>query len=345
MGMSNKDVAQKVVDRIIELIEQGRPLPWVKPWGRKPATVTIVDGYKTVTMESAGWGRKGNEYKGTNTYLPRGEYITFKQALDEHAAPNKGSRSYPVVYWNFIKKTIHHDDTGEDEQVKIPVLKYYNVFHVEDCHKTDEKGKPLLDENGKQIPLTAKHDLPPHVWTFPITHEEEVEVDTSVLHHDAEQVIADYIKRAGNGFKVIRDKVSDEAFYSPTFDYVNVPKREQFVEMSEFYSTLFHELGHSTGHKTRLNRFTGKAATAAFGSEEYSREELVAESTAATILNALGMEEANTFRNSAAYIKDWASHIKEDPMMYVTATTRAQAAVDLILGIEDKKDEDDGEEA
>lgn len=355
--VNSKDAAQKVVDRIIGLIEQGKPLPWVKPWGRKPATVTVIDGWKTITMESAAWSRDGKEYRGTNTYLPRGEYIGFGTALKEHAAPNKGSKSYPVVYWNYIKKTKHNEETGEDEEVIIPVLKYWNVFNVNDCHKTytagyDKDGKPiekpLLDENGKQVPLTAKHDLPPHVWSFPITHEEEVEdADTSGLNDTAEAVIADYISRAGNGFRVVRDKVSDEAFYSPALDYVNVPCREQFIEMTEFYSTMFHELGHSTGHSTRLNRFTGKAGSAAFGSETYSREELVAESTAATILNAIGLEEANTFRNSAAYIKDWASHIKEDPMMYVTAMNRAQAAVDLILGVEntDEADVDVDDEA
>ena len=341
--MSNKDVASKVVGRICELIEEGKPLPWVKPWGRKANTVTVVDGYKTVTMESAAWNRRGVEYKGTNTYLPRGEYITWKQASDEHAAINKGARSLPVVYWNFVKKTKHNDETGEDEEIVIPVLKYYNVFRVEDCHKVDEKGKAILDENGEQIPLKPKHDLPPHVWVLPVTHEEAVENGDS-LNATAEAIIADYIARAGNGFKVIRDDVTDDAYYSPAFDYVNVPMREQYKNESEFYSTLFHELGHSTGHKTRLNRFTGKDKIAAFGDEAYSREELVAESTAAGILNALGMEEGNTFRNSAAYIKGWASHIKEDPMMYITATTRAQAAIDLILGVEDEKDESEDEE-
>ena len=346
--LSNKEVASKVVTRICELINEGKPLPWVQPWGRTPCKVTVVDGVKTVTMQSAAWNRRGVEYKGTNTYLPRGEYITFAQAKAEHASVNKGARSFPVVYWNFVKKTKHNDETDEDETIVIPVLKYYSVFNVRDCHKTDENGKPILDEDGKQIPLTPKHDLPPHVWSFPITHEEEVEdADTSGLNDTAEAVIADYISRAGNGFRVVRDKVSDEAFYSPALDYVNVPCREQFIEMTEFYSTMFHELGHSTGHKTRLNRFTGKAGSAAFGSETYSREELVAESTAATILNAIGLEEANTFRNSAAYIKDWASHIKEDPMMYVTAMNRAQAAVDLILGVEntDEADVDVDDEA
>lgn len=311
--MNNKQIAQKVVEKIVAMIETGKSLPWVKPWGRKPATVTILDGIKTVTVNPAAWNRKtGKQYRGANTYLPVGEYVTWTQCVEAGGSVRKGATGWPVVYWNFTKKTETDPDTGEEKEITIPVLKYYTVFNIKDCG------------------LEQKHHPEPITITIQTTHEEPItgsDLDTS-----AEAVVSDYVRRAGNGFSVKRDAISDRAYYSPALDYVRVPMREQFDSRGEFYSTLFHELGHSTGHSTRLNRFTGKAACAAFGSEEYTREELVAESTAATILNALGMEDANTFRNSAAYIKSWASHIKADPMMYITATTRAQAAVDMILG-------------
>ena len=313
----NKEIAQKVVDRIVDMIEEGKPLPWVKPWGRKVNTVTVVDGVKTITVYPTAWNRKGVQYKGSNSWLPVGEYITFNQCKAEGGQVKKGAKGFPVVYWNFYTKTEKNEVTGEDEEVTIPVLKYYTVFKIEDCEG-----------------LKQKHFPQPQVIEVSITHTEVVESPTSSdLNTAAEGVILDYISRAGNGFHVDRSEVSDRAYYSPAMDYVSIPCREQFDAQSEYYSTLFHELGHSTGHKSRLNRFTGKAACASFGSQEYSREELVAESTAAAILNALGMEEGNTFRNSAAYIKDWASHIKNDPMMYVTAATRAQAAFDLIVGV------------
>ena len=314
--MNNKAVAQKVVDRIVDLINSGESLPWVKPWNRHVNTVTIVDGVKTVTIYPTAWNRKGQPYKGANTYLPAGEYITFKQCEAEGGHVKKGAKGFPVVYWNFQKVTEVDPDTSEEVEKVIPFLKYYTVFKVEDCEGIEQKHQPK-----------------PYTVEIPITHSEVVDADTS-LDATAEAIIADYIGRAGNGFHVDRDEVSDRAFYSPSIDYVSVPNRSQFAVLSEFYSALFHELGHSTGHRTRLNRFTGKAANAAFGSQEYSREELVAESTAATILNAIGMEEANTFRNSAAYIKSWSENIQKDPMMYITATTRAQAAVDLILGVD-----------
>lgn len=327
--MNNKDVAKKVVERICEIIETEGFLPWVKPWGRKPNTVEVVDGYKTVTIQPCAWNRRGVEYKGANTYLPVGEYITFAQCKAEGGSVKKGAKGFPVVYWNFYKKTKHNDDTGEDEQVVIPILKYYTVFRVEDCDG-----------------IKQKHHPEARTITVPITHLETVDDgDSDTRNETAEAVIADYVSRAGNGFRINKDKMSNEAFYSPALDYVTVPMRSQYRAESEYYSTLFHELGHSTGHSTRLNRFSGAGKVAAWGDENYAKEELVAESTAASILNALGMEEGNTLRNSAAYIKGWAEAIKKDPLMYVSAAQKAQAAVDLILGIEDKKDEDNGEEA
>lgn len=312
--MNNKDVAKKVVDRIAELIAQGNPLPWVKPWARELDSVRVVDGYKVVTIYPKAWNRQGKLYNGANTYLPKGEYITFNQCKAEGGKLRKGAKGFPVVYWKKWEVKDTDPDTGEEVKKTIPLLKYYTVFRIEDCEG-----------------LEQKHNPEPQKFKLPIFHYEPLEGDHD-LNEDAEAVIADYIARSG-GLELYRNEVSNRAYYRRDTDEVHVPMREQFKNLGEFYSTMFHELAHSTGHKTRLDRFTGKAAFASFGDTEYSKEELVAESTAASILNALGMEEANTFRNSAAYIKSWSEHIKDDPLMYITATTKAQAAFDLILGI------------
>ena len=349
--MSNKKneaIAQKVVDRILSMIECGSPLPWVKPWGEKSHVVTVQDGVKTVTHTPRNWNRKGTPYSGSNTWLPAGEYITYAQAVKEFgvdpetdkplAYPRKGTKAFPVVYWNFFTKEETDPDTGEKVKKTIPFLKYYNVFRVSDMEIYDP-------ETGEVTQMEPKNKPKPVTYTVPVLRVVN-SPNGSDLNDTAEAVIADYIARAGNGFKMNRE-VSDRAFYSPAADFVTVPVREQFEAVTEFYSTIFHELGHSTGHKTRLNRFTGSAASAAFGSADYSREELVAETTAATIINALDMEEGNTFRNSAAYVKGWSEALRKDPMTFVTAATRAQAAVDLILGISNTSpaaDEGDGEE-
>ena len=320
--MNNKEVAQKICDRIVEMIDETGVLPWSKPWNRGRDMVKVVDGYVTVTVQPRAWNRKGESYKGVNTYLPVGEYITFQQCKKEGGSVKKGARGLPVVYWNFIKKTVKNDETGEDEEKTIPVLKYYTVFNVRDCDGIKQKHFP----EAQTVQVEKSH------------YEPKPDADLS-LDDTAEAIIAGYIDRAGNGFKVLRDDVSDRAYYSPAMDYVNVPCRGQYGDnRGEYYSTLFHELAHSTGHETRLNRFTGKAKNAAFGSTEYSKEELVAEITAASVLNSVGLESANSFRNSAAYVKSWSQKIKADPLCYVSAATKAQAAYEMLLGISDAVD-------
>ena len=110
-----------------------------------------------------------------------------------------------------------------------------------------------------------------------------------------------------------------------------MPLREQFTEPAEYYSTLFHELGHSTGHASRLNRLTS-SANAAFGSDDYGREELVAELTAACVLNTCGIETPRSFRNSASYIDNWLRAIRGDNRLIISAAGKAEKAVSLIMG-------------
>ena len=126
---------------------------------------------------------------------------------------------------------------------------------------------------------------------------------------------------------------SNKAFYSPASDKVVVPLKEQYQNINEYYSTTFHELTHSTGHKTRLDRLEN-GVVAAFGSETYSKEELVAEMGSANILNILGIETQQTFKNSAAYIQNWLQVLKNDNKFIVSAASKAEKAVNFILGID-----------
>lgn len=107
--------------------------------------------------------------------------------------------------------------------------------------------------------------------------------------------------------------------------------KEQYKLINEYYSTTFHELTHSTGHKNRLDRLKS-GQNAAFGSENYSKEELVAEIGSASIMNLLGIETKKTFRNSAAYIQNWLQVLKNDSKFIVSAAGRAEKAVNYIMG-------------
>ncbi|MCD7817944.1 MAG: antirestriction protein, partial [Lachnospiraceae bacterium] len=138
---------------------------------------------------------------------------------------------------------------------------------------------------------------------------------------------SEYVSRTGIDFK---ECASNQAFYSPMQDKVVVPMKSQFQNIEEYYSTTFHELTHSTGHASRLDRFTdGRAA--AFGSETYSKEELVAEIGSANILNRLGIETEKSFKNSAAYIQSWLRVLKNDNKFIVSAASKAEKAVEYIM--------------
>jgi len=221
-----------------------------------------------------------------------GEYASFKQWTELGGHPRKGTGEI-VVFWKIITKEKEVD--GEKKTVSYPLLRYRTVFHISNV---DGDVKPLKEG------LKATEAIP-----------------------EADVVIADYVEREGITFKEVYE---DKAFYRPSADYVQVPCKDQFNgNANEYYATAFHELVHSTGHPKRLNRIT---QVAAFGDEEYSKEELVAEIGSAGIMNYLGLETGKTFKNSAAYIQSWIKALKNDTHMIVNASSKADKAMNLILG-------------
>lgn len=227
-----------------------------------------------------------------------GEYITYHQAIQAGGHIRKGEKSKLIVFWKPFEK--ENEETGEVEQHFY--LRYYNVFHVSQCEGISPK------------------------WAVSIPTVPELNSSTT-----AEAIITDYISRSGVHLTVTQ---SDRAFYRPSTDEVVVPQISQYQQVAEYYSTLFHELTHSTGHHSRLNRITD---TAAFRSEQYSREELVAELGASFLINRCGLETDASFRNSAAYIQGWLKALKNDKRLIVSAAGSAEKAVSLIL---DRKEGD-----
>ena len=167
---------------------------------------------------------------------------------------------------------------------------------------------------------------------FPVDIMENVDMSKWVKpakpSHDpiqaAEDIIANYkgptIKHGGT-----------VAAYSPTLDTCRIPANGDFSSAPEYYSTVFHELAHSTGHASRLNR-KGVTDSTVFGSHEYSIEELVAEFASAMLMQHAGIESP-AFDNSVAYIKGWSKAIRQDKTLIAKAASAAQKAVDLILGV------------
>ena len=234
-----------------------------------------------------------------------GEYMGYKQIQNEHGKIKAGEeKNYSiVVFWKPLPIK-EKDKDGKEITKVIPFLRYDRVWHIEQI----EGIKPKWDDSAK---LKTPAD--------PIA--------------EAENVLDGYVARSG--VKLFVEK-SNKAYYSPALDEIHLPLREQFKKIAEFYSTAFHESVHSTGHSSRLNRLK---TTAHFGNEEYSKEELVAEIGSACLMNELGIETPDTFKNSTAYVQNWLTALKNDKTLIVGAAGKAEKAVKMILGEEVKKNE------
>ena len=290
----SRNVYQMVTDRVIEQMRQGI-IPWQRPWTGGGGCVNYVSRKPYSHLNQLLLGRPG-------------EWLTFKQIQECGGHIKKGAKASFVVFYaqRVVSNTKHikDEETGEerDEQVESlkPVLRYYNVFHIDDCEGIESKMQQGDDECKLQ----------------PVER--------------AEQIIGGYVSRE-QGLKFINDKVTGSAYYSPATDTVVVPMMSQYEIVEEYYSTTFHELTHSTMTADRCDR-SHDLKHAAFGTETYSREELVAELGSAMLCNIAGLDCAKAFKNSVAYIQGWSRKLMDDNRAIVWAAARAEKAARYIQG-------------
>lgn len=276
-----KSVYEIITERIIEQLENG-VIPWQKPW-----TGTHSGAYNRISNKP---------YSLLNQMILKhgGEYATFKQWSDLGGKIRKGEKSEVVTFWK-IQPYEEENENGEKVIKQIPLLRYYNVFHISQVDGVEPK--------------------------------EQLKISNLEPIEEAEKIKTDYMNR--EHLKIF-EKVTNDAFYLPIQDYIQVPCKEQYQDIEEFYSTLFHEMIHSTGHKSRLNR-SDMQEIVRYGSEKYSKEELTAELGSAMIINILGIETEKSFKNSSGYIQDWLQVLKNDNKFIVSASSRAEKAVKYIL--------------
>jgi antirestriction protein ArdC len=323
---SRRDVYQEVADKIMAKLDEG-VIPWRKPF--------------------PGYGRSGNVlprnynsnrvYRGINVFLLAFEgyespyWLTFdgaKQAAYEQAeraagrkpkkldktelrklgasvgGVRKGEKSTMIVFW---RQLLIDDEENPGKKKRIPLLKYYNVFNVEQCDgidKTRGAGEQPEADPTPFDPIDACEDI--------VNGYIALREDGPGLRHEG--AIACYV---------------------PALDIVKVPEAHRFEQREDYYSTTFHELVHSTGHESRLAR--KGIAQVLRGSHTYADEELVAEMGAAMLCGAAGIAPA-IIDNAAAYIDTWRKRIGEDPKLVVNAAARAQRAADYILGVTFEED-------
>jgi len=241
-------------------------------------------------------------YRGINPMLLPfgGEYVTFLQAKQLGGHVKKGEKGSMIVFYSVREA----EDPDGDEKKPIPFLKHSVVFHLSQVEGIPSKLLPIrLDEAIKPIEAAKK-------------------------------IIDGYIARSG--VKITHVIGNERAYYTPSSDTITMPAMGQFSNANAFYLTEFHEAAHSTGHPTRLNRDIGASY---FGSQAYSREELVAEISAAALMNETGIEIEETFENSASYIDSWLGKFAHDKKMILFSSSAAQKATDMVLGLDGNKDD------
>ncbi len=288
-AIGRDNIYREITDKIIAELERGI-VPWVQPW---------TSGQQLCPLGLPINGLTRRSYSGINILLlwsaleEKGfaspYWVTFMQCIAMGGSVRKGEKGTHVY---FADKFVPQKEKARAEQDgaepnSIAFLKRYTVFNSEQC---DGLPKGLIE------PPSAKSELE--------------------LVPEAEALIA----ATGADFRI----GGDQAFYVPSEDFIRIPHQTAFTDQINFYRTAFHELGHWTGHKSRLDR----SLTTKFGTQDYAREELVAELSTAFVCASLGI--VPTVRH-ADYIGNWLAVLKEDARAIVKAASLASKTCDFIL--------------
>ena len=284
---SRLDLYQEVTNQIIAALEQG-VRPWTKPWSADHLATRVSRPLRAC----------GKNYRGINVLILwltstaksyRSPYwLTFKQALDLGGHVRKGEKGAPVCYYDtFTKETV--DDTGASREERIPFLKHYVVFNTEQCEA-----------------------LPPHFYP--------AAAPQPTLEAEAGRIAAVDRFIANLGTEIIHG--GNRACYAQQADRISMPPFATFTTPAAYYSTLLHEIVHSTKHPSRLDRDCGRKH---WGDEGYAREELVAELGSAYLCADLeiGLSERD---DHASYISSWLTVLKNDKRAIFHAAALAERA-------------------
>jgi len=283
-----RNLYQEVSERIAHELETG-VLPWVQPWSQTPGRNMSVNAVSN------------RPYSGCNAFLlwmlkrPNPRYLTFKQAKEAGGTVRKGEHGVPVYFVKFLYRRGDKMKDGRIATGNVSMLRQYTVFNVAQCDGLPEK---IVHGPDGAAPTVA-----------PNPDERDASIDEFVV---------------ATGAAVRED--GGAARYVPSVDYIGMPKFATFHGASHYYATLFHELGHWTGHKSRLDREFGKR----FGDNAYAAEELVAELTSAFLCAEFNVD--GELRH-AGYIQNWIKLLREDNKAFFTAASAAQKAADFLRGV------------
>ncbi len=246
-------------------------------------------------------------YRGINAFLLGSTdrispfWLTYKQAIDLGGHVRKGEKSLPVIYYKLLEKRDNAGNVvlGADGQAaRIPFVRWASVFNLDQTEGIEAPAIASPKQTGQ--PLEKAASIVANAPLCPIHH------------------------------------VGFAALYSPQDDVIRLPAPANFRSQEDYFHTLYHEAIHATGSASRLNR-EGITHPVKFGSEAYSREELIAELGASFLSNEAGILNQVQFDNSAAYLNSWVQKLENDPRMIVSAASHAQRGAEFVLGIEQKE--------
>lgn len=326
-GTTNPGPGQQAVDRfaqmMIDRMEQMKASDWKQGWINSSGTAGLPQNVS------------GRNYSGSNSFFLQMHqatqgyqlpvFLTFKQAHNLKAHVLKGEKAFPVIYWDMMVKDKNGNKISADEYRNlskeekkdldvIPFIKAFPVYNLQQTNFAEVQPE-------KMAKLLEKFKVP-----------ELRDTDGMYAHAALDRMI----EQQSWLCPIKADQPSDGAYYSPSRDVVVLPMKKQFNtgetpediyrDGMEFYSTMLHEMTHSTMTSERLNREGGQK----FGDPKYAKEELVAELTSAMISNSMGFDKRIT-DNSAAYLDSWIGVLKEEPKFIVSVMADVNKASEMIL--------------
>ena len=326
-GRKNKsdEILKKFADMMVKIIKKANANNWKKGW-------MGVNG----SIQGLPQNISGRTYSGGNSFFlmfntaEKGYktpvYMTFKQAKEQNLHVKSGEKSVPIFKWGLsIKdengKRVSEEDynaMSQEERATMDVRPFPKMFHVFNIDQTN-----LEEVNKKRYDaIVARFQTP----------EQEVK-DTEGMY--VNEALDRMFEQKAWHANIQYDKPADQAFYRPSTDTIVLPMKEQFKlgktpeevyhDGMEYYSTALHEMAHSTGHESRLDRKFG-----AQGTDNYAHEELIAEMTSALVGSTMGFDR-KILENNANYLSGWLSRLRDKPETITTIMTDVGKASDMII--------------
>jgi antirestriction protein ArdC/phage/plasmid primase-like uncharacterized protein len=289
-----KPFAEIVAEKLIEQLKAGTA-PWQRPW-----EAGAMDSFMPINPTT------GKRYKGINSIFLQSQgysdprWMTYKQAEAIGAQVRKGEKSSPIQHWKF----------------------------TEEHTKRDENGKPVLDGEGNPVKITVRLERPRPFYAS-VFNASQIDglppLERREQTWDAFERAELILEASGAN---ISHSPSDTAFYRPSSDSIHLPDRGQFSSADKYYATALHELGHWTGHESRLDRDLSHP----FGSDGYAKEELVAEIASMMVGDELGL--GHDPGQHVAYVGSWIKALEEDPLEIFRAAASAEKVREYVFALE-----------